>query len=269
MIPIDLHTHTIAGGHGTVSTIDDLARAAAEKGMTALGISDHGPATPGACSESYFRSLGLAPKRRHHIRLLYGAEANILDETGRLDLPDRVLAGLDFVIAAIHRPCFHPTQDNCRQPETAACSKPPKRMDRTHPQDSVSESSSIPINTEACINAMANPYVKILGHPDDTAYPLDAERVVAAAVKYRVFLEVNEASLAPGGYRGDTRQNMCALLMLCLQYQHPVLLSSDGHGHHKIGEAPYALSLLRETGFPQDLIYNFRSSQEILSFRSR
>lgn len=243
MIPIDLHTHTIAGGHGTANTIDDMARKAAEKGMTALGISDHGPATPGACSESYFRSLLLAPGKRHGIQLLYGAEANILDETGRLDLTEDVLAGLDFVIAAIHRPSFHPVHE---------CGN---------------SASSVIINTKAYINAMANPYVKILGHPDDTAYPIDARMVVPAAVKYRVFLEVNEASLSPDGYRGDTRDNMGALLMLCRQYHHPVLLSSDSHGYNKIGEAPHALSLLHEIGFPLDLVYNYRTLQEILSYR--
>ena len=37
---------------------------------------------------------------------LYGAEVNILDESGRLDLDDRVLEGLDYVIASIHAPSF-------------------------------------------------------------------------------------------------------------------------------------------------------------------
>ena len=36
----DLHTHTIASGHGTVCTITDMAKAAAGKGLKLLGITD-------------------------------------------------------------------------------------------------------------------------------------------------------------------------------------------------------------------------------------
>ena len=40
----DMHTHSIASGHGTECTITNMARAAAEKGLRPLGITDHGPA---------------------------------------------------------------------------------------------------------------------------------------------------------------------------------------------------------------------------------
>lgn len=38
----DMHTHSIASGHGTECTITNMARAAAEKGLRLLGITDHG-----------------------------------------------------------------------------------------------------------------------------------------------------------------------------------------------------------------------------------
>ena len=70
---MDLHTHSVASGHGTTQTIAELAKTACARGIHVLGISDHGPATPGSCRESYFRSLKTAPHKRCGITILYGA----------------------------------------------------------------------------------------------------------------------------------------------------------------------------------------------------
>src|SRR5512146_3220126 len=45
-IVADMHTHTIASGHA-YSTVNELAHAAAAKGLAAMAITDHGPALPG------------------------------------------------------------------------------------------------------------------------------------------------------------------------------------------------------------------------------
>ncbi len=50
----DIHTHSIASGHGTTCTISDMAKAASQKGLKLLGITDHGPATLAAGTSSYF-----------------------------------------------------------------------------------------------------------------------------------------------------------------------------------------------------------------------
>ena len=57
----DMHTHSIASGHGTECTITNMARAAG-KGLRLLGITDHGPGTLVAGTSSYFRSLTYSPK---------------------------------------------------------------------------------------------------------------------------------------------------------------------------------------------------------------
>ena len=43
----DIHTHSIASGHGTCATMTDMAKAANAAGLKMLGISDHGPKTLG------------------------------------------------------------------------------------------------------------------------------------------------------------------------------------------------------------------------------
>lgn len=242
-LPLDLHTHTAASGHGTSHTIADLAKAAAKKGIAVLGISDHGPATPGSCRESYFRSLKLAPPRRCGITVLYGAEANILDMTGRLDISQETLASLDYCIASIHEQSFQPL---------------PQGTDLT----------------DAYINAMENPFVKILGHVDDARYPasigmsVDMERLFHAAMEKRVIIEINEASLDPNGYRGNARPNTHAILNLCIKYRYPILLSSDSHGSAGVGEAPAALELLHALDFPSELVLNYQPVEAVLRFRS-
>lgn len=53
----DIHTHTIASGHGSAATITDMVKAARTQHLNMLGISDHGPATLGGGKPAYFRIL--------------------------------------------------------------------------------------------------------------------------------------------------------------------------------------------------------------------
>lgn len=104
----DIHTHTIASGHGSAATITDMVKTARTQHLNMLGISDHGPATLGGGKPAYFRNLTYAPKNRMGIRMLYGAEVSILDNHGKLDLEDEILKHLDYVIASLHRPAKRP-----------------------------------------------------------------------------------------------------------------------------------------------------------------
>ena len=224
MYTCDMHTHTIASGHGTSATIAEMAKAAAAKGMTILGITDHGPGTMAAGTTSYFRGISKSARLRSGIRVCLGAESNIMDYDGRLDLPDDILQDLDYVIASIHYGCLKPGGREA--------------------------------NTRAYALAMRHPCVKIIGHPDDTRYPLDYDRLAEAAGEYGVALEVNNASLAPDGWRGDVRPNILAMLKACREKKVPVILSSDSHGPAHIGDFTYAERIVEEVNFPRSLILN-------------
>ena len=104
----DIHTHTIASGHGSSATITDMVKAAKARNLKMLGISDHGPATLGGGRVSYFRNLRYAQRERLGIQMLYGTEANIINYKGNLDLGDDILKGLDYVIASMHHPTIKP-----------------------------------------------------------------------------------------------------------------------------------------------------------------
>lgn len=82
----DTHSHTLASGHA-YSTIKEMAAAAQSKGLKALALTEHAPEMPGTCGLFYFLNLDVVPRECCGIRLLMGAEVNIMDETGRIDLP--------------------------------------------------------------------------------------------------------------------------------------------------------------------------------------
>lgn len=220
----DMHTHSIASGHGTSCTISHMAKEASRKGLRLLGITDHGPATLAAGTPSYFRSLTYSPRKRFGVELMYGVELNILDADGRVDLEQELLGKLDYAIASMHSQNY--------------------------------KSGSVSENTAAYVNAMKNPCVKILGHCDNPAFPADYEELAACAVKENVIFEINEASLSPDGYRGDTRANNMEILRCCRKYQLPVLLSSDSHGQEHIGDFTFSSEFVHQSMFPESLILN-------------
>ena len=80
-------------------------------------------------------------------------------------------------------------------------------------------------NTAAFLNVMKNPVVKILGHIDNPQYDIDYDAVVKAAGENGVLLEINEASLAPYGYRGDTHADCAQILSCCRKYLVPIVVS--------------------------------------------
>lgn len=220
----DIHTHSIASGHGSTDTISDMAKEASLRGITLLGISDHGPATLCSGTVSYFRSLTMSPKERFGVTLLYGAELNILNKNGTMDLDTSVCNDLDYCIASLH-------------------TKNIKPMSRSE-------------NTEAYLAAMEHSFVRLLGHIDDSAFPIHMKEVVQAAKERRILLELNEASLRPDSYRGNTLAENKALLSYCMEYEQPIVLSSDSHGKGRIGEFSCGNTLLKELQFPSHLVLN-------------
>ena len=58
---LDLHTHTVASGHA-YSTVQEMAKAAADKGLKLLGITEHAQGIPGTCDEIYFHNMRIIPR---------------------------------------------------------------------------------------------------------------------------------------------------------------------------------------------------------------
>lgn len=162
----DLHSHTkeTDGRH----SLEEMARAAQERGYEYLAISDH--------SKRVAMAHGLDAKRLakqieridrlneklEGIIIIKAIEVDILDD-GSLDLPDDILKELDLRIGAVHYK-FNLPRDK---------------------------------QTERIIRAMDNPYFNILAHPtgrlinEREPYELDLERLLKAARARGCYLELN------------------------------------------------------------------------------
>lgn len=220
---VDTHTHTLASGHA-YNTIDEMVKAASEKGIELLAITEHAPNMPGTCGTFYFHNLRVVPRKKNGVELLMGSELNIIDYEGNVDLDEYSLKGLDIAIASLHTPCITP--------------------------------GNITENTNAFIGAMKNPYVKIIGHPDDSKFPVDYEKLVKAAKEYHVLLELNNNSLNPTGFRLNAKENDIKMLNLCKKYQVPITLGSDAHVSEDIANYCFSKEILEITNFPEELIIN-------------
>lgn len=232
---LDSHTHTVASGHA-YSTIHEMAKEASEKGLELLGITEHSMAMPGTCSDMYFTNFKVLPRELYGVQMMYGTELNIMDFDGTIDMSERLLKRMDVVIASLHVPCI--------------------------PFGSREQ------NTNAYLKVMENPYVDIIGHPDDDRYPVDYEALVQAVAEHHILLELNNSSMHPKASRKGAAENDLILLEQCKKYRVPVLLGSDAHTQEDVGNFTWLLPILEKAQFPEELIVN-RSVQEYKKYTQR
>lgn len=218
----DTHAHTLASGHA-YSTITEMAQAAAQKGLQVLALTEHAPEMPGTCGLYYFQNLHVVPRQQFGVELLLGAEVNIMDQEGTVDLPESVCEGLDWVNASIHPPCYgmgHTLEENMRAYEAV----------------------------------MKKPYITAIGHPDDGRFPVDYEELVKLAGKTGTLLELNNSSLNPKGFRENCWENALQMLSYCKKYQVAVTTGSDAHVNADAGNFCFVQEILTEADFPEELV---------------
>ena len=224
----DIHTHTIASGHA-YSTLRENAEQALYRGLDFLGVSDHTPGMPNTTCVGYWGNLKAIRGSACGVRLLKGAEANIMDAQGRIDLSDDIARRLDYVIASLH--------------DVVVCNM------------------GIAANTQAVIQAMKNPYVKVIGHPDDDTFPLDYTALALAAKANGIALELNNSSLSPHTSRSGGEQNARKMLEACMRANASIMVGSDSHIWYNVGEFGYAVHLLEGCDFPEELVVNADSAR--------
>lgn len=231
-IELDVHTHTIVSGHA-YSSLQEMAQEAARRELKILGITEHAPGIPGTCDPIYFRNLHVVPRQMYGVRLLLGAELNILNTYGDLDLDEYYYRQLDIRIAGMHLLCW--------------------------------EGGNKQQNTDGMVAAIQNPWTHIISHPGDGTAELDYEPIVLAARDTNTLLEINNSSLNPVRGKTVAQGNNLEILRLCKQYDVPVILGSDAHISFAIADYGFVYPLLEETAFPDELIMNY-STDHFLSY---
>lgn len=164
----DLHMHTMwSDGRDSVET---MLAACVGLGYHYMAITDHSPHSAAARNLSIDdvkrQAEEIAEAREHHpeITILHGCEVDILPN-GKLDLPDRVLEGLDIVLASLHEGAGHASSELQRRYEMAM----------RHP----------------LVNLITHPTNRLLPHRQ--GYELDYDRLFATAVETGTLLEVDGA----------------------------------------------------------------------------
>ena len=226
----DLHTHTTyTDGRASV---EQMAQAARERGLDYIAITDH--------SHRLAMAHGLDPKRLAEqwreiervekalggIRLLRGIEVDILDD-GSLDLPDKTLAQLDWVVASVHY----------------KLEQSPAEM------------------TRRIIKAIRNPNVDVLGHPSGRLLnrrapsEFDLAEVLKVAREEGCAMEVN---CQPE--RLDLNDGAC------LNAKHAgvkLVVSTDSHHPHDFAFVEYGLNQARRGWIEAADVLNTRPLEKL------
>jgi DNA polymerase (family 10) len=162
----DLHVHS-TWSDGKASVLE-MAEAARARGYEYLAICDHTRAVrvvPGLDADDLRRQaeeIAAANERLAPFRVLRGVECDILPD-GSLDLPDDVLAELDWVQVSLHAG---------------------QRLERAELTKRVLEAMRHP-----AARCLSHPKGRILGHRPENA--LDLDEVFGVALETGVALEVN------------------------------------------------------------------------------
>jgi len=230
----DLHSHTTwSDGR---QTVEEMGRAARDRGYEYLAICDHTPAVgavQGLSADDVRRQgeeIAAANEVLAPFRVLRGIECDILGD-GRLDLPDAVLADLDWVQASVHGGQRMPAREMTRR----------------------------------VLEALRNPYVRCLSHPTGRYInrrpenALDLEQVYATAVEHGVAVEVNGLPLRLDLSAEHARDAIRAGVTL--------VCSTDAHSTVGLANMTYSVATARRGWATAADVLNTRPLAEILRRR--
>ncbi|HXM37527.1 MAG TPA: DNA polymerase/3'-5' exonuclease PolX [Gemmatimonadales bacterium] len=230
----DLQMHSDASD-GKVS-IAAMVESAQALGYAYIAITDHSKrlSMSGLDPEelrAQWKEVDRLNGRLRGFRVLKSVEMDIL-ESGRLDLPDDVLAEADYVVATIHY--------GLKQKERQI--------------------------TDRLLGAIAHPLVDAIGHPTGRivntrpSYALDFDTVAKAAAASGTLLEIN------GSERLDLPDTLAAAAKA-----HGVrfVLSTDAHDQRELGNMRFAVSVARRAGLEAADVANTRPLPEFLKSLKR
>ncbi len=239
ILTADYHTHT-PYSHGK-NTVYENAKAAKDKGLKQIAITDHG-----------FNHLlfGLKRKRLSDLRseineaehftgvkVLMGMESNIISISGKTDMKESDLKYFDVYLCGIHEVLrFASFSDmfNIFFKNYAAYKFGKK------PSQKVIENT-----TKAYINVIKNNPVDILTHINYKCY-CNLNEVAKCCADYGTYIEINTKK------RHISAEELNSMAQTGARF----VIDSDAHSADRVGDTKIADELLAEADIPLDLIDN-------------
>jgi DNA polymerase (family 10) len=232
----DVHMHTVETDGRC--TIQEMAEAARARGYKYMAITDHSKNLAMANglddkrAVQHIKKIRDTGKKIDGIRVLAGIEVDILAD-GRLDLSDSVLEQMDVVIASVHS---HFNQE-------------PAQM------------------TERLLKAVANKTVSMIGHPTGRlllkrdAYQFDMEKVLEAAAKHGVAMELNAYP--------DRLDLSDRHLRMAKERGVKVVINTDSHHTSHLEKIKYGLLQARRAWLTKDDVLNTLPAEEFVAAMKR
>jgi DNA polymerase (family X) len=227
----DLHVHTTwSDGKASVA---EMAAAAIERGYEYLAICDHTPnvrVVPGLDADALRRQaeeIAEVNERVAPFRVLRGTECDIRRD-GELDLPDDVLAELDWVQLSLHAG---------------------QREDEVRLTRKVCEAMKHP-----AVRCLSHPKGRIINHRPPNA--LNLEAVIQVALDHGVAVETNGLP-----DRLDLRDEE---VRTCVEAGVPIVCSTDAHSVRGLGNMQLSVATARRGWATAGDVVNTRPLAEIL-----
>ncbi len=232
----DLHCHTTASDGR--DSIEQMARAAQERGYGYVAITDHSAThgfgnhvTPDELKRQIER-IRAVDAAMEDFRVLAGTETNVLPD-GSVDYKDDLLAELDWVVASVH------TSFGIGENEM----------------------------TDRMVAAIEHPLVDVIGHPTGRLigrrepYAVDLGRVIEAAARTHTFLEIN----ANPNRRDldDVHARVAARAGVT------ILIDSDAHGTETLANMRFGVATARRAWLSAADVANTRSWDDLRALRPR
>lgn len=222
---IDTHTHTLYSGHAK-GTVGEHAAEAARKGLKAFVVADHGPKIYRHDDMKWLTGYCNLPKELYGVRIVKGAEANIVDYAGNTDLPQEWIDCLEFMLAGFHAGTITP--------------------------------GNADDYTAALAGALRDPKVDVISHPGNPGFPIDIDFIVKLAGEQGKMLEINNSSVYS---RKGSEENCLAILRSCKRQGVRIVTASDCHITADIGSFDVVQEMLEQVKMPPELVLTANPEQ--------
>lgn len=238
----DYHTHT--DNSDAKQNLPALVQAARSRGLQEVAITDHGPlaAVIGVKSpQTYLELKGdieLINQKEEDITVLLGAEANIRDLAGNLDMEAATIKELDILIAGLH-PYTLPT--SLADGYKIFVQNSLRHLSKNHREKAITN------NTKACVSAIENnPALDILAHPG-LFFKVDITEVAKACIRGEVLFEIN------CGHKHPPISDIIKADKLGVSF----IVNSDAHFTESVGNLEYGSKVMKELAIEEKVVNTY------------